>query len=223
MKFPTCFSTALLAVFMLSGCGTFSSTKHTNGAVEQHKTQATKNQTSTAAALGGAAICGAIANKTTGKKHRTEATVLAAAVCGGAAYAATRAGYEKDMLDRLEKHLDTIAKPGIEVSKSDDGKIVSIVFSGDYENVVGDPSVIQGVHDEISFIAKTITLFPEVNALIATADPGDVDFKGVGYKRAKRWSSAIISNGAPGKRIRYTSLANSPRGAITQIDFTVRS
>ena len=85
MKLPTCFSTALMAMFLLSGCGTFSSSKHDNGAVERHKTQATKNQTSTAAALGGAAICGAIANKTTGKKHLTEPTVLAAAVWAGPA------------------------------------------------------------------------------------------------------------------------------------------
>ena len=98
MKSLTCFLAAFVPSLFLIGCGTFSSTNHDNGAIEQHKTQSTKKQASTVAAVSGAALCGAIANKTTSKKHRTEATILAAVVCGGAAYAATQEGYESDML-----------------------------------------------------------------------------------------------------------------------------
>lgn len=214
---------ASLAVISLAGCGTFSSTSHPNGAVEQHKTQATKNQSSAAAAVGGAALCGAIANKTTKSKYRDEATVLAAAVCGGAAYAATRAGYESAMIERLEDHLRTIEKPGIRISRSDGSKVVSLIFEGPYLNQPGDPGIQDSLRDEISFIANTLEIFTEVKAVIATADPNDTDFKGIGYKRARNWSRQLMKEGAPGKRIQYTSLANSPRGAITQIDFMVKS
>ena len=101
--------------------------------------------------------------------------------------------------------------------------MVSLIFEGPYLNQPGDPGVQDSLRDEISFIANTLEIFTEVKAVIATADPNDTDFKGIGYKRARNWSRQLMKEGAPGKRIQYTSLANSPRGAITQIDFMVKS
>jgi len=218
----TRFLIASLIVFFLTGCGTFSSTKHPNGAVELHKRQATKTQAATTAGLGGAAVCGAIANKTTKKKHRKTATVLAAATCGGLAYAGTRSGYDSANMDRLESHLRTIEKPGIRIERSSDSKVVSLVFEGQYLNYPGDAGVRSDLVDEIAFVSKTLDIFTSVRAVVATADPNDKNYHGVGYARARNWSQQITKVGKPGKRVQHAGLGNSPRGAITQIDFLVK-
>ncbi|WP_045861647.1 hypothetical protein [Teredinibacter purpureus] len=218
MKLSTCYLTALLSVFIISGCAT---SKHPNGAVERHHKQATKKQASTGAAIGAAALCGAVANKTASKKHRDTATVVSAALCGAVAYSGVKSGYESETLNRAEKHLMTILRPGISITRSETGKTISLVFSEQWENVPGNSGIRMDMKEDYEFIAKTLTLFPTLQALVATADPTDSNFKGIGYDRAKNIAMEILKHGAPKGRIRFTSLGNSPKGAVTQFDFSI--
>lgn len=223
MKISTCTLLALSSILLFSGCTTHRASEHPNGAVERHNKQATEKQATVGAAVGAAAICGAIANKTTSSKHRDTATVLSATLCGAAAYQGVKSGYKSEMLDRAEKHLLTIAKPGVSISRSDEGQTISVVFEGPWANEPGSTKIRSDMKDDIQFIANTLNLFPELKALVATADPGDTDFQGVGYKRARNIAKLLYHAKAPRGTVKYTSLANSPKGAVTQVDFSLSS